>query len=79
MFVTEARVALSSLTSPVPGSAMLVELSYVYFHANAPAEASALVALVADAVALDADAVALLALAVALEAEAVAELEELVA
>jgi hypothetical protein len=73
ILVTEPNVPLFSLTSPVPGSAILVELSKVYFHANAPADASAFVALVADAVALEAEAVAevaeLVACVLAVEAE----------
>tara|TARA_R110000751_G_scaffold112365_1_gene211238 strand:- start:51 stop:758 length:708 start_codon:yes stop_codon:yes gene_type:complete len=63
----------------VPGSAIVVELSNVYFQANAPADASDAVAELAEAVALLALAVALLALAVALVAAAVAELAAAVA
>ena len=52
ILVTEAKVALSSRISPVPGSAIEVELSNVYFHATA---ATALVALVAELAALVAE------------------------
>lgn len=49
---TDASVPLFKRTSPaVPGSAIEVELSNVYFHANAPADASLLTADAALAVA----------------------------
>ena len=41
MLVIDPKVALSNLMSPVPGSAIVVELSKVYFHAIAPVAASA--------------------------------------
>ena len=80
MFVTDAKVALLNRTSPVPGSAIDVELSNVYFHATAPtapvASVAELAALVAELAALVAEVLALLACVVAVEAEEEAEVAE---
>jgi hypothetical protein len=71
--VTEATVALSNLISPAPGSAIVVLLSNVYFHAKAPTDAvvfvSDVLAALADVLALLADVDAALAEVAALVAE----------
>ena len=79
ILVTDANVALFNRISPVPGSAIEVELSKVYFHATAATALVALVALVAAEVALVDAAVAEVPAAVAEVADAVAEVADAVA
>lgn len=81
---------LNRISPALPGSAIVVELSNVYLNANAPADASALVALAALAVALllefvacvlavEAEVLALEAWVLAVEAELAAAVAELAA
>ena len=79
ILVTDANVALFSLISPVPGSAIEVELSKVYFHATAATALVALVALVEAEVALVEAEDALVDAEVAEVAAAVAEVDDAVA